>query len=109
MCNCWLLAHWLQGDPVPAAALSGVGVLMLQREVPESVNLAAAQAAAAAGIPVMLVSDPDACRGLLFIMDKCALNLFGLRSWLYACTWLLPWLTCTEHAGHLNTKRAHLT
>lgn len=37
--------------------LSGVGVLLLQREVPEHVNLAAAQAAAAAGVPVLLVRD----------------------------------------------------
>jgi hypothetical protein len=36
--------------------MSGVGVLLLQREVPEAANLAAAQAAHDAGIPVMLVS-----------------------------------------------------
>jgi hypothetical protein len=46
----------VQGAPLRPAALAGVGVLMLQREVPEAVNLAAAQAAAAAGIPIMLVS-----------------------------------------------------
>lgn len=46
----------VQGAPLRPAVLAGVGVLMLQREVPEAVNLAAAQAAAAAGIPVMLVS-----------------------------------------------------
>lgn len=46
----------VQGAPLRPAALAGVGVLMLQREVPEAVNLAAAQAAAAAGIHVMLVS-----------------------------------------------------
>lgn len=63
--------HWVQqGDPVPAAALSGIGVLVLQREVPEPVNLAAAQAAVAAGIPVVLVSDPDACKGLTLTPHK---------------------------------------
>lgn len=34
--------------------MKGSGLLLLQREVPESVNLAAAQAAAAAGVPVVL-------------------------------------------------------
>lgn len=42
--------------PTPAALdrLRGCGALLLQREVPETVNLAAAQAAAAAGVPVVL-------------------------------------------------------
>lgn len=46
----------MQGTALTSSALSGVGVLLLQREVPEAVNLAAAQAAADAGVPVMLVS-----------------------------------------------------
>lgn len=46
----------VQGAVLGPGQLSGVGVLLLQREVPEAANLAAAQAAADAGIPVMLVS-----------------------------------------------------
>lgn len=46
-----------------ASALSGVGVLLLQREVPEAVNLAAALAAADAGVPVMMVSGSVQLRG----------------------------------------------
>jgi len=49
-------------------SLSGVGVLLLQREVPEHVNLAAAQAAAAAGVPVLLVR--DAARGVSLQGEK---------------------------------------
>jgi hypothetical protein len=44
-----------QEEPLAAANLAGVGVLLLQREVPEAVNLRAAQAAAVAGVPVLLV------------------------------------------------------
>jgi len=33
----------------------GIGALLLQREVPEYVNVAAARAAAAAGVPVIQV------------------------------------------------------
>ncbi len=61
-CYCYaVLLLVLQGDVLPAGQLSGVGVLMLQREVPEAVNMAAAQAAAAAGAIVMLVS--HTCKG----------------------------------------------
>jgi hypothetical protein len=51
-----LVCCCVQGAVLDASALSGVGVLLLQREVPYAVNLAAAQAAADAGVPVMLVS-----------------------------------------------------
>lgn len=51
-----LLCVCTQGAVLGPGQLSGVGVLLLQREVPEAANLAAAQAAHDAGIPVMLVS-----------------------------------------------------
>lgn len=38
----------------PSFELAGAGALLLQREIPEAVNLAAAQAARAAGVPVVL-------------------------------------------------------
>ncbi len=39
--------------------MRAAGLLLLQREVPESVSLAAAQAAAAAGVPVVLDAGGD--------------------------------------------------
>lgn len=41
--------------------VKGAGAVMLQREVPEHVNEAVAAAAAAAGVPVLLVSQPTSC------------------------------------------------
>lgn len=41
-------------EPAPGFDLAGAGALLLQREIPEAVNLAAAQAARAAGVPVVL-------------------------------------------------------
>jgi ribokinase len=41
------------------AQVRGAGLLLLQREVPESVSLAAARAAAAAGVPVVLDAGGD--------------------------------------------------
>lgn len=35
--------------------LEGVGVVLLQREIPEHVNMAVAEAAARAGVPVLQV------------------------------------------------------
>ena len=41
-------------EPSPGFDFAGVGALLLQREIPEAVNLAAARAARSAGVPVVL-------------------------------------------------------
>jgi hypothetical protein len=50
-----LLPRAAQGEPL-AHLVRGAGAVLLQREVPEHVNMAVATAAAAAGVPVLLVS-----------------------------------------------------
>jgi ribokinase len=52
-------AAWSAPPEAALAALEGAGVLLLQREVPESVSLAAARAAHAAGVPVILDAGGD--------------------------------------------------
>lgn len=47
-------AAWDTIDDTTAARIRSAGMLLLQREVPEPVNLAAAQVARAAGVPVVL-------------------------------------------------------
>lgn len=46
-----------------AHLMVGTGAVLLQREVPEHVNEAVAAAAAAAGVPVLLVSAGHTVRG----------------------------------------------
>lgn len=46
-----------------AHLMVGTGAVLLQREVPEHVNEAVAAAAAAAGVPVLLVSAGRTVRG----------------------------------------------
>ncbi|KAF6255717.1 ribokinase/xylose isomerase [Scenedesmus sp. NREL 46B-D3] len=43
---------WREGEPM-SHLMGGVGVVLLQREIPEHVNMAVAAAAAAAGVPVI--------------------------------------------------------
>ncbi len=50
---------WMAPPPALAGLLAGAGALLLQREVPEPVNLAAARAARAAGVPVVLDAGGD--------------------------------------------------
>ncbi len=47
--------EWPDGlSPALDQAIRGAGALLLQREIPEAINLAATQAAVAAGVPVVL-------------------------------------------------------
>lgn len=61
----------------PAFDLAGAGALLLQREIPEAVNLAAASAARAAGVPVVLDCGGDDAplpAGLLALIDVLSPN-----------------------------------
>lgn len=97
-----------------AAALShvvkGAGAVMLQREVPEHVNEAVAAAAAAAGVPVLLVSaggprvaaravPSAACHGWLVlpVMHACA------------CAGLMPAVPPFSHASNASFPRPRRT